>query len=242
MFGQSRRVFAPTRSNDMFDTRKDLSIAALTAVLSTAVLAQAPPPAPPGPPSLGGSPYDLAQLPETKGVVRQYTLTPRSDVDDLTLQEGTEVKVPPHLSAQLVYVVRPGDAVTIHGLRAMATPLVDVASIRNDASGATVVDDGGPAGKFQQTAVNGTIAMLLHGRRGEVNGALLADGTALRLPPHEAERLSQLLAVGRPLSASGRLMQTPLGRVLEVQSLGQSADAITAIDSPPAKGAKCGKR
>jgi hypothetical protein len=30
------------------------------------------------------------------------------------------------------------------------------------------------------------IAMLLHGRRGEVIGALLEDSTALRLPPHEA--------------------------------------------------------
>jgi hypothetical protein len=227
----------------MFDTRTHFSIAALVAALSTAALAQAPPSPPLGPPSFGTSPYDLAQLPESKGIVRQYTLTPRGDVDGLILQDGTEVKVPPHLSALLVYAVRPGDAVTMRGLRAMAIPLVDAASIRNDASEATIVDDGGPAGRFQQTMVSGKIAMLLHGRRGEVNGALLEDDTTLRLPPHEAERLSNLLTVGRPLSASGRFTQTPLGRVLEVQSLGQSADAMTAIDFPPAaKGAKVGKR
>lgn len=225
----------------MLDSRKKLSIAALVAVLATAALAQAPPPPPGLPPPPNFSGYDVTQLPETKGVVRQYTLTPRGEIDGLILQDGTEVKVAPHLSAQLVYAVRPGDAVTIRGLRAMATALVDAASIRNDATGATVVDDFGIGG-FQQTLVSGRIVTLLHGRRGEVNGALLEDGTTLRLPPHEAERFNTLLAVGRPLSASGRLTQTPLGRVLEAQSLGQSADAMSPIDFPPAKGPKGPKR
>src|ERR1700730_17525018 len=72
-----------------------------------------------------GCPWDPSHLPETKGAVKQYTLTPRGDVDGLILDDGTEVKLPPHLSSQVVYAIRPGDAVTIRGLRARILPLVD---------------------------------------------------------------------------------------------------------------------
>src|SRR5215207_1763361 len=61
--------------------------------------------------------YDPAQLPEVKGTVQAYSLTPRGDVDGLILNDGTEVHFPPHMSAQLVFAVKPGDAVTVHGLR-----------------------------------------------------------------------------------------------------------------------------
>src|SRR5947209_3987681 len=75
--------------------------------------------------------WDSAQLPETKGTVKQYTLTPRGDVDGLILNDGTEIKLPPHLTAQIVFAVKPGDAVSVRGLRARALPLVDAASVTN---------------------------------------------------------------------------------------------------------------
>src|SRR6202795_415013 len=88
--------------------------------------------------------WDATQLPETKGTVKQYTLTPRGDVDGLILNDGTEIKLPPHLTAQIVYAVRPGDAVSVRGLRARALPLVEAASVTNSATGASVVDTGPP--------------------------------------------------------------------------------------------------
>ena len=56
-----------------------------------------------------GAVWDSSQLPETRGTIRQYTLTPRGDVDGLILTDGTEVKLPPHLTGQIVFAVRPGD-------------------------------------------------------------------------------------------------------------------------------------
>ena len=67
--------------------------------------------------------WDTSQLPETRGTVKQYTLTPRGDVDGLILNDGTEVKLPPHLTAQVVFAIRPGDEVSIRGLRARAIAL-----------------------------------------------------------------------------------------------------------------------
>jgi hypothetical protein len=97
--------------------------------------------------------WDASQLPMISGTVRQYTLTPRGDVDGLILNDGTEVKVPPHLTGQIVYSIHPGDAVTIRGLRARALPLVEAAAITNNANGRTVVDAGppGPAGAGMET-------------------------------------------------------------------------------------------
>src|SRR5260370_21519118 len=76
-----------------------------------------------------GPVWDSSQLPESRGTVRQYTLTPRGDVDGLILSDGTEVKLPPHLTGQIAFPLRPVDQVSLRGLRARAIPLINAASI-----------------------------------------------------------------------------------------------------------------
>ncbi|WP_203153390.1 hypothetical protein [Methylobacterium aquaticum] len=177
--------------------------------------------------------WDPGTLPETKGTVKQYTLTPRGDVDGLILTDGTEVKLPPRLSGAVVFTVKPGDAVSVRGMRARALPLVDGASIRNEATGATLVTLGPPEPAADETVLSGRIAALLHGRRGEVNGALLDDGTTLRLPPHEAARLTTTLRAGQGVSLRGSVAKSPLGTVVEVRALGTSPDNLVEVGGPP---------
>ncbi|AWN50019.1 hypothetical protein DK419_12550 [Methylobacterium terrae] len=179
--------------------------------------------------------WDPGTLPETRGTVKQYTLTPRGDVDGLILTDGTEVKLPPRMSGAVVFTVRPGDAVAVRGMRARALPLVDGASVRNEATGATLVTLGPPEPAADDAASSGRIAALLHGRRGEVNGALLDDGTTLRLPPHEAVRLSATLRTGQVVSARGALVRSPLGTVMEVRALGTSPDTMVEVGGRPAR-------
>ena len=176
--------------------------------------------------------WDPTQLPATRGTVKQYTLTPRGDVDGLILTDGTEVKLPPHLTGQIVFAVRPGDAVTIRGLKAFALPLVDAASVTNDATGATVIDNGPPGGPNRwaaQQTISGRIAAPLHGKRGEVNGALLDNGITLRLPPLEAERLQAWLQPGQTVAVRGVSLVTPLGTVIDVSAIGASPDQMTEL-------------
>jgi hypothetical protein len=179
--------------------------------------------------------WDAAQLPETKGTVRQYTLTPRGDVDGFILTDGTEVKVPKHLSTQLVYAVRPGDAVTVRGLKAFALPLIDAGTITNDATGAMVVDNGppGPDRWGSATTIAGKVSATLHGPRGEINGAILENGTILRLGPREAASLSALLTPGQTLAARGVSTTTVLGIVMEVEAIGASPNQLMEIGPPP---------
>jgi hypothetical protein len=209
----------------------------------------APPPAPPtvGAPSPlpGNFPYEIQQLPQFRGTVARYTLTPRGDVDGLLLSDGTEVHFPPHMSAQLVYAIKPGDAITVRGQKAYGAPLIDAVAITNDASGLTAVDRGpdrGPramARADQLISAQGRVQAVLHGKRGEVNGAILEDGTILRLPPPEAEHFAALLVPGQSINAQGNGLVTPLGRVIDVQAIGQAGMQLSFVEG---KGGKKGRR
>jgi hypothetical protein len=185
--------------------------------------------------------WDPAQLPATRGTVKQYTLTPRGDVDGLILTDGTEVKLPPHLTGQIVFAIRPGDAVTIRGLKAFALALVDAAWVTNDATGATVIDNGPPGGPDRwatQQTMSGRIAAALHGKRGEVNGALLDNGIVLRRPPFEAERLQAWLQPGQTVALRGVSLMTALGTVIDVRAIGASPDQMTELAIRPPAGPK----
>lgn len=191
-----------------------------------------------------GSVWDSSQLPESRGRVKQYTLTPRGDIDGLILTDGTEVKLAPHLSAQLVYTIRPGDEISVRGIRARAIPLVDAASVTNVATGRSVTDNGPPRGPDRggtQQTFSGRIVAALHGKRGEVNGAVLEDGTQLRLPPREAERFADWLQSGQMISVRGEVLDTAFGRVVDVQAIGASPGQMTDLDGPrPPRGPKGG--
>ncbi len=232
------------------------------AMLAGGVLAQTPPPAAAPPPPAAATPltpqqptFDLSQLPATRGTVRFFTMTPRGDVDGFVLADGTQVHVPPHLSTQLVAAVRIGDAVTVRGLRAAAIPMVAAMSVTGDANGQTVVDMGpssrpgrGPGEKrghgpgapaatgragAPSSEVSGKVMLLLHGSRGEANGAMLEDGTVLRLPPPEATRLVALLAPGQTVVAQGPGIANNLGRMVDVRAIGALRDQLTQVRPPP---------
>lgn len=178
--------------------------------------------------------YDPTQLPAIQGKVAQYSLTPRGDVDGLLMADGTEVHLPPHLSTQLVFAVKPGDAVTIHGLKARAVPMVMAMSITNDATHAEVVATGPHErhGGGTPMEVSGKVKEQLHGPRGDLNGVLLEDGTIVHLPPPEAERLASQLAAGQSIYVRGDGMQNALGHVVAAQAIGPSKDNVTEIHGP----------
>jgi hypothetical protein len=195
--------------------------------------------------------YDPQQFPTQRGVVQQFTLTPSGDIDGLILVDGTEVKTPPHLSTQMAYSVKLGDTVTIHGLRAAALALVQAVSVTDEQSGRSVVDDGppgpgrrpppppaDPASLDNLVEIHGHVRITLHGPQGEVNGALMEDGTNLRLPPPEAARFSGLLRPGQALVAKGVKTANAVGIVVDAHEIGASEDQMSIVAEPRGPGGR----
>jgi len=199
-----------------------------------------------------GVTYDLTQLPQFKGKITQYSLTPRGDVDGLILEDGTEVHFPPHLGLEVAAAMRPGETVTIHGLKAKELPLIQAISLTGDVSGRTVMDHGprGPGRRLgpspqqpsQPMQAQGVIKMPLHGPRGELNGALLQDGTMIHLSAPEAARLAGGLMAGQSVAVRGPGLESGVGRVIDVREFGPSMDQLTPLRTPPGEGKGPGSR
>jgi hypothetical protein len=165
---------------------------------------------------------------EVKGKVAQYSLTPRGAVDGLILADGTEAYLPPHLSTQIVFAVRPGDAVTIQGRKTVANPVVAVDSVTNDASGAVV--KAGPAATPQQLDDESRIKLQLHDLDGHIKGVLLEDGVIVRMPPPDAEQDAAGLAVGQPLYVRGDGLSGPLGKAIAAREIGPAKAKLIKVD------------
>jgi hypothetical protein len=187
------------------------------------------------------------QLTETRGQVQRFTLTPIGEIDGVILTDGTEVHLPPHLTAQLFNAVKIGDSVVAQGYRSAIEPLVVAYSITNAATGQTVVDNGppppgsrppppppgAPAPGALQATIEGRVQQQLYGPAGDINGALLDDGTIVRIGPRGAYQVAPLLTPGQHLAVQGWGLTTAYGKVVDAQAVGPTAGQMVQV-SPPA--------
>jgi len=65
-------------------------------------------------------------------------------------------------------------------------------------------------------ATEGKIRFVLHGPKGDTDGAILSDGSVLRLPPKAG---AKNLAPDQSVTAKGRSRTTPMAKVVEVRKL-----------------------
>jgi hypothetical protein len=207
---------------------------------------RAGPVATPSPPSPRGPAYNLQQLPETRGTIQRFTLTPRGDLDGFLLADGTQVHLPPHLTTELATAVRLGDPVSVGGYRFTSVPLVIAAAVTDLATNQTVVDRGPPppgsrppppppgmpAPGAQQTSFNGKVERPLYGPKGDLNGAVLEDGTNIRLAPPVASQSVGLLAPGQTIAVQGWALSTAYGRVVDAQIVGPAPAEMTPVARP----------
>jgi hypothetical protein len=146
---------------------------------------------------------DPTSLPSVSGEVERFIINPRGDLDGLVLAGSQLVHVPPHLSEVVTSAIGPGDTIRVHGVRPRGTDMIAAVSL-TAASGQVILDEGPAAHekrhkgnhdkpKQQKLDAQGTVHLSLFSPRGELRGALLDDGTVLRIGPKEAERVIDLL-------------------------------------------------
>ncbi|MFO3706148.1 hypothetical protein ACI6Q5_14525 [Xanthomonas codiaei] len=228
-----------------------LALALACTIGAAAAQVGAPPPPPPapndpigGPPAPPAPPPPVAAAPvSVSGSVERFMLNPNGDIDGLWLRDGTQVGFPPHLSSEVKTAVRAGDSVVVQGFRLGNLPVLQASSIRSSRSGREVVDRpptfGAPPpppptpGQLTPLRSDGTIQRLVYGPAGEVHGALVSDGTVVRMPPHLALQFTDLLRVGAPLSANGFGVATADGRAIEATQLGRDRASLRALFTTP---------
>jgi len=138
----------------------------------------------------------------------------------------------------------------MRGYRATAIPLVVAVSLTDTRSGANVVDTGPPPPGFrppppppgmpapgaQQITVQGKVQQPLYGPRGDISGALLADGTIVRMPPPAAWQVGALLVGGQTLAVQGWGLTTSYGKVIDAQAIGTSPGQMSQVAPVPPPG------
>jgi hypothetical protein len=71
--------------------------------------------------------------------------------------------------------------------------------------------------------------MSLFGPKGELRGALLENGDAIRLGPKEAIRFADLLRPGSTLAARGEGLESAHGRVVSVAEIGSDLARLRPV-------------
>jgi hypothetical protein len=176
---------------------------------------------------------DPASLPETRGTVTRFLLNPHGELDGFVLGRARQVHFPPHLGKQVSRNIAVGDAVKVRGIKPRGVDMIAAVAITAK-NGKVILDEGPehhippphkPHGERPSMEAFGEVKMALHGPKGELRGAVLDDGTSLRMPPHAAAELAAYLTPGVHVHAWGRGVKNKHGRTIDVEEIAELIDA-----------------
>jgi hypothetical protein len=179
-----------------------------------------------------------------KGTVSQYLMNPDGVMDGLLLSNNTLVRFPPHLSYVLAQTVSLGDVVRIEGF--FDAPGTIHASAIADLSSQRSVVDAPPAPRHfrppspdnktrEQMSVSGAVRVLTHSPQGEIDGAVLTDGSIIHFSPSLGSQFPALMREGQTIAASGFGTKNEFGQSLEATSIGSSLDQLQTVTRPDSK-------
>jgi hypothetical protein len=187
-------------------------------------------------------------LPETKGKVERFVMNPHGEINGLVLNGSkTDTKfvhVPPHMGAEIEAAIQPGDEIGVRGVRPRGSNIIAaVALITSD--GRSIVDQGPDhkpphqshkppaiAKRAKGLTVFGKVRLSLHAPKGELRGALLDNGSIVRIGPKEATRFEELLRPGASLAVSGDGIETHYGPVIDAKEIGSDLDHLKRTKGP----------
>jgi len=187
---------------------------------------------------------DPDSLPEVAGILERFVLNPHGEVDGFVMNGQTQtpilVHTPPHLEGELTGNMKAGDKLRVRGVRPRGADVLAAVAVTGE-SGRQVIDKGPdhdrkhPKIEHQKMQVEGIVRLSLFGPKGELRGALLADGTIVRISPKEAEHFAKLLMPCTKIAVSGDGIETQHGRVVQANEIGSKIDDLRPIKGPKHK-------
>ncbi|MDR5821818.1 MULTISPECIES: hypothetical protein [unclassified Caballeronia] len=226
-----------------------LRIAVLTALLAASAGCAAQPAETPNPPPVAGAPMppppppplaDAASVTTTQGTVARFLTNPDGDVDGFMTDDGTLVRFPPHMSAQLTSAVRRGDLVQVSGQREEGGSFA-AQRITDTQTGRQVIDEppmrGAPpmpraarGAGLSPLSAQGQVAHITTAPRGEPDGVILSDGTVIKLTPPVAQQFATLVRTGATVSAQGYGTKNQYGTALQATAFGSPGKLTPLYD------------
>jgi hypothetical protein len=187
---------------------------------------------------------DPDSLPEVAGILERFVLNPHGEVDGFVMNGQTQtpilVHTPPHMEGELTRNAKLGDKLRVRGVRPRGADVFAAVAVTAE-SGLQIVDMGPDHDRKhrkverQKMQLGGTVRLSLFGPKGELRGALLADGTIIRIGPKEAEHLIKVLMPGTKIAVSGDGIETQHGRVIQAKEIGSGMDDLRPIKGPKHK-------
>lgn len=172
-------------------------------------------------------------LQETSGTVTHFLLSPHGELDGFILGNTRQVHFPPHMSKQIAKLIGIGDKVRVRGVKPRTADIVAAVQLTSGA-GVKILDEGPHHGgeKHKKPHVDrrpmeamGEVAFSLFGPKGELRGALLSDGTSVRMPAHAAQELVGYLTPGAHIQVWGHGVKNRYGKTIEVDDIAELVDA-----------------
>jgi hypothetical protein len=185
---------------------------------------------------------DPKSLPQINAGFERFIINRHGYIDGLIVSydhESLLIHVPPHLHDQIERAVRPDDLIQVRGVRLRGINVI--AAIAITTADRTEIVDHGPdhadKSKCEETAdeveenadLDGVVRLSLFGPKGELRGALLTDGTVVRVGPKEAKDFAHLLAPGASLAVRGKRLLTRHCAVVTAAEMGSDASELKPI-------------
>lgn len=183
--------------------------------------------------------FDPTQLPSFSGVVERYLINPEGKTDRLLFREGPQILFPEHVADEMQATIPAGRSIIVYGIRARRAAAITMLAWAPDAEAPVRFVDR-PAWTFpefraadERLEVEGEVRAPLLSPQGDPIGAILGDGTVIRVPIGVAAALGDRLNGGRRLAASGRGATVEgKGRALDAERIGESRDKLEPLPRP----------
>jgi hypothetical protein len=187
-------------------------------------------------------------LPATQGAVESFITNRHGEIDGVLLAGARQVPLlvctPRHMAAEIEAAIKIGETIDIRGIRPRGADTIAAVALTTS-NGETIIDNGPGdrdenetrhrGGKPSRMDAEGVVRLSLFGPKGELRGAVLQDGTVVRIGPKEAASLAELLRPDSPIAVRGTGLQTKHGRVIAIQEVGRDRHRLKPVKAPKHK-------
>lgn len=180
---------------------------------------------------------DPTQLPLINGTIERFIIDGQGDPDGLLLVTDPGVSklihFPSYMADEVRAALRPGDKVGVRGLKLRGAEVIAAVAIEC-VNGIEILDHG-PSNQVGRRissfrplpmSAAGKIRLTIFTSKGKVRGALLEDGTVIRMPLKLAEQVKKRLGPGEMIQVTGVGFDTPYGRIIEVHHFGTEVSRV----------------